>query len=114
MIYLDYRCCDRFAQLSQDRTLWKIIDFRAKRILPHELNKYKKFLQPMTISLAIRGGLHLGKYPALTQSFFSEVRSSCNQLKELIIEEYYINGDKVCFKIYKTLYYTCILITLLL
>ncbi|KAH0949559.1 hypothetical protein HN011_001026 [Eciton burchellii] len=88
-------CCNRFAQLSQDRTLWKVIDFRAKRILPHELDKYTKFLQPMTISLAMRGGLHLGKYPALTQSFFSDVRSSCNQLKELIIEEYYINGDKI-------------------
>jgi len=62
----------------------------------------------------MRGGLYLGKYPALTQSFFSDVKSSCNQLKELIIEEYYINGDKVCFTIYKTLYYICILIDLLL
>jgi len=53
-----------------------------------------KFLQPLTLSLAIRGNL-CSSTSALTQNFFDHVRTQCNQLKELIIEEYYIHGDKV-------------------
>lgn len=54
-----------------------------------------KFLQPMTTSLAMRGNLFSGKDSALTQNFFTKIRTRCNQLKELIIEEYHIDGDKV-------------------
>lgn len=50
------------------------------------------------MSLAIRGNFH-DKCPALTQRFFENVKTLCNQLKELVIEEYYINGDKVHFNI---------------
>ncbi|EZA58040.1 F-box/LRR-repeat protein [Ooceraea biroi] len=92
-------CCRRFAQLTQDRTLWKRVDFRTKPILPDDLNKYIKFLQPMTMSLALRGKLLSDETSALTEhffnNFFNNVRSLCNQLKELIIEEYYINGNKI-------------------
>lgn len=58
-----------------------------------------KFLQPITTSLAVRGNFVSGKCSALTQKFFKNVKTLCNQLKELIIEEYYINGDKVYFNI---------------
>ncbi|XP_011332854.2 uncharacterized protein LOC105276711 isoform X2 [Ooceraea biroi] len=92
-------CCRRFAQLTQDRTLWKRVDFRTKPILPDDLNKYIKFLQPMTMSLALRGKLLSDETSVLTEhffnNFFNNVRSLCNQLKELIIEEYYINGNKI-------------------
>ncbi|XP_012219174.1 uncharacterized protein [Linepithema humile] len=87
-------CCQRFAQLTQDRTLWRRVDFRVKPILLDDLIKYMKFLQPLTLSLAIRGNLSSGT-SALTQNFFDHVRTQCNQLKELIIEEYYIHGDKI-------------------
>ncbi|KAL6254180.1 uncharacterized protein LOC105427683 [Pogonomyrmex barbatus] len=88
-------CCQRFAQLTQDRTLWRRVDFRTKPILLDDLNQYMKFLQPITMSLAIRGNLISREYSSLTQSFFNNVKTLCDQLKELIIEEYYINGDKI-------------------
>lgn len=64
-----------------------------------DLNRYMKFLQPITMSLAIRGNFVRGKCSALTQRFFENIKTLCNQLKELVIEEYYINGDKVHFNI---------------
>lgn len=51
------------------------------------------------MSLAIRGNLISRERSSLTQRFFNNVKTLCDQLKELIIEEYYINGDKVYFKI---------------
>lgn len=76
--------------------MWRRVDFRIKPILLDDLIKYMKFLQPLTLSLAIRGDLSPGT-SALTQNFFDHMRTQCNQLKELIIEEYYIHGDKVYF-----------------
>jgi len=58
-----------------------------------------KFLQPITMSLAMRGNLTFRERSSLTQRFFKNVKMLCKQLKELIIEEYYINGNKVCFAI---------------
>jgi len=58
-----------------------------------------KFLQPITMSLAMRGNLISRERSSLTQRFFNNVKTLCDQLKELIIEEYYINGDKVYFMI---------------
>ncbi|GAB1864358.1 F-box lrr-repeat protein 12 [Camponotus japonicus] len=87
-------CCHRLAQLTQDRTLWRKVDFRPNPMFLNDLNRYMKFLQPITMSLAIRGNFH-DKCPALTQRFFENVKTLCNQLKELVIEEYYINGDKI-------------------
>lgn len=93
------RCCQRFARLTQDRTLWRNVDFRTHPIVLDDFDKYAKFLQPMTTSLAIRGDL-VSNNTVLTQSFLKNVRTLCKQLKELIIEDYHINGDKV--------YYICI------
>ncbi|XP_072751881.1 uncharacterized protein [Anoplolepis gracilipes] len=87
-------CCHRLAQLTQDRTLWRRVDFRTKPMLLNDLNQYIKFLQPITMSLAIRGNFVSGN-SALTQKFFTNIKTLCNQLKELIIEEYYINGDEI-------------------
>ncbi|XP_071567499.1 uncharacterized protein [Temnothorax nylanderi] len=88
-------CCQRFAQLAQDRTLWRRVDFRTNPILLDDLNQYMKFLQPITMSLAIRGNLICREGSSLTQKFFNNMKTLCDQLKELIIEEYYINGDKI-------------------
>ncbi|KYM76914.1 F-box/LRR-repeat protein 12 [Atta colombica] len=88
-------CCQRFAQLTQDRTLWRRADFRTKPIYLEDLNQYMKFLQPITMSLAMRGNLISRERSSLTQRFFNNVKTLCDQLKELIIEEYYINGDKI-------------------
>lgn len=51
------------------------------------------------MSLAMRGNLISRERSSLTQRFFNNVKTLCDQLKELIIEEYYINGDKVYFMI---------------
>ncbi|XP_032685346.1 uncharacterized protein LOC116850786 isoform X2 [Odontomachus brunneus] len=88
-------CCQRLIQVAQDRTLWRKVDFRSKPVLLEDLKPYMKFLQPMTTSLAMRGNLFSGKNSALTQNFFNKIRTRCNQLKELIIEEYHIDGDKI-------------------
>ena len=47
----------------------------------------------------MRGNLISRERSSLTQRFFNNVKTLCDQLKELIIEEYYINGDKVYFMI---------------
>jgi len=47
----------------------------------------------------MRGNLIFRERSSLTQRFFKNVKMLCKQLKELIIEEYYINGNKVCFVI---------------
>ncbi|XP_070517004.1 uncharacterized protein [Cardiocondyla obscurior] len=88
-------CCQRFAQLAQDRTLWRRVDFRVNPVMLEDLNQYMKFLQPITMSLAMRGDLICREGSSLTQGFFNNVKTLCGQLKELIIEEYYINGDKI-------------------
>jgi len=63
-----------------------------------------KFLQPITMSLAMRGNLIFRERSSLTQKFFKNMKMLCKQLKELIIEEYYINGNKVCFMIEMFMY----------
>ncbi|KAG7202364.1 hypothetical protein KM043_018690 [Ampulex compressa] len=88
-------CCQRLCQVAQDRTLWRRIDFRETPVLLNDLRKYIKFLQPMTTSLAMRGNLRSEKYSGLTQKFFNTIKTLCTQLKELIMEEYHINGDKI-------------------
>lgn len=45
----------------------------------------------------MRGNLIYREGSSLTQRFFNNVKTLCDQIKELIIEEYYINGDKVHF-----------------
>ncbi|XP_076170851.1 uncharacterized protein LOC143148428 isoform X3 [Ptiloglossa arizonensis] len=86
-------CCQRLGQVAQDKTLWRRVDFRASPMLLNDLKKYIKFLQPMTTSLAIRGSLYSEEDAGL--SFFNSIKTICTHLKELIIEEYYINGDKI-------------------
>lgn len=89
------RCCQRLSQVAHDKTLWRRIDFRASPILLNDLEKYMKFLQPITTTLAIRGNLYTEEDASLSPCFFNSIKTTCTQLKELIIEEYYINGDKV-------------------
>ncbi|XP_076225038.1 uncharacterized protein LOC116424184 isoform X4 [Nomia melanderi] len=88
-------CCQRLGQVAQDKTLWRRVDFRA---LPIQLNdflkEYIKFLQPMTTTLAIRSSPYTEEDDGLSPSFFNSIKTVCTQLKELIIEDYYINGDK--------------------
>nr|XP_034188671.1 uncharacterized protein LOC117608049 isoform X3 [Osmia lignaria] len=86
--------CQRLAQVAQDKTLWRRVDFRVKPILLNDLKEYIKFFQPMTVSLAVRGSLHCEKEAELSPYFFNSIKNSCTQLRELTIEEYYINGDK--------------------
>ncbi|XP_015607355.1 uncharacterized protein LOC107273547 isoform X2 [Cephus cinctus] len=88
-------CCQRLDQVTQDRTLWANVDFRSRSMLLHELEKYVKFLQPLTTSLAIRGNQDPEKFTGLSQSFFNAIKVVCNQLKELIIEDYCIDGNKI-------------------
>ena len=88
-------CCQRLDQVAQDKTLWRRVDFRASPILSKDLRKYIKFLQPMTTSLAIRGNLYSDGKIGLGPYFFKSISVTCTQLKELVIEKYYINGNTV-------------------
>ncbi|CAK9797692.1 F-box/LRR-repeat protein 12 [Anthophora quadrimaculata] len=87
--------CQRLAQIVQDKTLWKRVDFREKPILLSDLKEYIKFLQPITTNLAIRGDLYRENDTELSPCFFNSIKNTCTQLKELIIEEYCINADKI-------------------
>ncbi|CAL7935418.1 unnamed protein product [Xylocopa violacea] len=86
--------CQRLARVAQDMTLWRRVDFRASPILLNDLKEYIRFLQPMTTSLAIRGNLFYENDAELSPCFFNSIKTTCTDLKELIIEEYRINGDK--------------------
>ncbi|XP_068967493.1 F-box/LRR-repeat protein fbxl-1 isoform X1 [Bombus flavifrons] len=87
--------CQRLAQVAQDKTLWRRVDFRATPILLNDLKEYIKFLQPTTTSLAMRGDLYCENDAELSPYFLNSVKATCTQLKELIIEEYCINADKI-------------------
>ncbi|CAL7935419.1 unnamed protein product [Xylocopa violacea] len=87
--------CQRLARVAQDMTLWRRVDFRASPILLNDLKEYIRFLQPMTTSLAIRGNLFYENDAELSPCFFNSIKTTCTDLKELIIEEYRINGDKI-------------------
>ncbi|XP_076758946.1 uncharacterized protein LOC143428120 isoform X4 [Xylocopa sonorina] len=86
--------CQRLARVAQDMTLWRRVDFRASPILLNDLKEYIRFLQPMTTSLAMRGNLFYENDAELSPCFFNSIKTTCTDLKELIIEEYRINGDK--------------------
>ncbi|XP_033331860.2 uncharacterized protein LOC117223600 isoform X1 [Megalopta genalis] len=89
-------CCQRLGQVAQDKTLWRRVDFRALPIkLKDFMNEYTKFLQPVTTTLAIRRSLGNGEIGRLTPHFFSCIKTVCIHLKELIIEEYFIHGDRI-------------------
>ncbi|XP_076622866.1 uncharacterized protein LOC143342644 [Colletes latitarsis] len=88
-------CCQRLGQVAQDKTLWRKVDFRVSPISSNDLKNYVKFLHPMTTSLAIRGCLHSEVESGLSPYLFNSIKNVCTQLKELIIEEYYINGNKI-------------------
>lgn len=94
------RSCQRLAQVAQDKTLWRRVDFRATPILLNDLKEYIKFLQPITTSLAMRGDLYCENDAELSPYFLNSVKATCTQLKELIIEEYCINADKVSLTIF--------------
>ncbi|XP_046590851.1 cytochrome b-c1 complex subunit 1, mitochondrial isoform X2 [Neodiprion lecontei] len=88
-------CCQRLEQVTRDRTLWSnCVDFRTAPTLLEDLEKYVKFFRPMTTRLRIRGNLQSNKHRGLSQSFFSAIRATC-QLKELTMEEYDIDADKI-------------------
>ncbi|XP_047357926.1 uncharacterized protein LOC124952308 isoform X2 [Vespa velutina] len=88
-------CNQRLAQVTRDRTLWRKVDFRAIPMPLNDLEKYTKFFQPMTTNVAMRGDLHSNKCLGLTPKFFDTINIHCGQLKELVIEDYYIDGDEV-------------------
>lgn len=88
-------CCERFEQVIRDRTLWSLVDFRRTPILLEDLEKYVKFFRPLTTKLRMRGNLQSEKYQGLSQSFFTAIGEICHRLKELTVEEYSIDANKV-------------------
>lgn len=102
------------ARVTRDRTLWRKVDFRAIPMPLNDLEKYTKFFQPMTTNVAMRGDLHSNKCLGLTPKFFDIINVHCGQLKELVIEDYYIDGDEVnidnrIFYIYFISIFNCII-----
>ncbi|KAI4495591.1 hypothetical protein M0802_008603 [Mischocyttarus mexicanus] len=88
-------CSQRMYRITRDRTLWKIIDFRKHQIPIEDVTKYTKFFQRSTTSLSMRGDLNAREHVKLPPTFFRTLRKHCTQLKELIIEECYIDGNKI-------------------
>ncbi|XP_012270777.1 uncharacterized protein LOC105694556 isoform X2 [Orussus abietinus] len=88
-------CCQRLNQVSRDRTLWRKVDFRVMPMMVEDLEKYVHFLQPLTTSLAMRGSRPLEKHGTLSKLFLKVIAKVCSQLKELIVEDYYIDANKI-------------------
>ncbi|XP_034946786.1 uncharacterized protein [Chelonus insularis] len=88
-------CCQRLNQVSRDRTLWRIVDFRSRPTKNEDLKNVIKFLQPSTTSIAINGRRTMineseDNLEELKIDFVSQIGKVCTNLKELIIEEYSI------------------------
>jgi hypothetical protein len=60
-----------------------------------ELEKYIKFMQPVTKLLAIRGNKRKNEFPELHPSFLNTVALKCEQLQDFILEDYSISQEKV-------------------
>lgn len=60
-----------------------------------ELARYIKFFQPSVKTFAIRGNLEEKGCSEFTKNFLKIIMKTCTQLKELVIEDYYINGAEV-------------------
>ncbi|XP_053970319.1 uncharacterized protein LOC128894660 [Hylaeus anthracinus] len=88
-------CCQRLNQIVQDKTLWRKVDFRALPMSSDDLKEYVKFFQPMTTTLAIRGCLNSEIEARLSPCLFNSIKHVCTQLKELVIEQYNINGNEI-------------------
>lgn len=89
------KCCHRLDQVTQDRTLWSTMDYRAKSMSVPELARYIKFFQPSVKTFAIRGNLEEKGCSEFTKNFLKIIMKTCTQLKELVIEDYYINGAEI-------------------
>ncbi|XP_051165772.1 uncharacterized protein LOC127284405 [Leptopilina boulardi] len=89
------KCCHRLDQVTQDRTLWSVMDYRSKSMSMVELEKYIKFFQPSVKTFAIRGNSEAKRYSEFTKHFLTTIMKNCTQLKELLIEDYYINGTEI-------------------
>lgn len=90
-----FRCCTRLHDLCCDRTLWRIVDLRAQHLPLEELNKYMEFVQPVTKIVAIRGNKRKSEFPELHPSFLNTVTLKCENLHDLILEDYSILQEKV-------------------
>ncbi|XP_066582673.1 uncharacterized protein [Prorops nasuta] len=88
-------CCQRLYQITQDRTLWKYADFRTMPMSLEDLRNYVRFFQPVTESIAIRGNLASKCAAKVNKDFISTIKTRCKQIKELVIEECWINGSEV-------------------
>ncbi|XP_043483961.1 uncharacterized protein LOC122512282 [Leptopilina heterotoma] len=89
------KCCHRLDQVTQDRTLWSVMDYRAKSMTVTDLEKYIKFFQPSVKTFAIRGNTEGKRYSEFTKHFLTTLLKTCTQLKELLIEDCYINGTEI-------------------
>lgn len=71
------------------------MDYRARAMSVAELKKYTKFFQPSVKTFAIRGNSESNNYSEFSKNFLEIIVETCTHLKELIIEEFYINGTEV-------------------
>ncbi|XP_020289375.1 uncharacterized protein LOC109857472 isoform X2 [Pseudomyrmex gracilis] len=87
-------CCERLSMLMLDESLW-ILDHRKEPMIPSQMLPYENFLEPLTHSLAVRGDFERNIDNILGHLFFYKLQEICRLLKELIIEDYYINIHEV-------------------
>jgi len=90
--------CQLFQRISVDKTLWKDVDLRDS---PRDLKTCKAILKRLhdsTNSFAITGLLKSkGRVENLSQVFMSDLSCKCSKLKELVLENCYINGETIGF-----------------
>ncbi|XP_063234257.1 uncharacterized protein LOC134537594 [Bacillus rossius redtenbacheri] len=90
--------CERLHTLCRDRTLWGAADFRGGRLRAEELGGVLGMLQPHTRLLAVRGLAGVaGRAEAgvLGKRFLALLPAACPRLDTLIVEDFFIDVDKV-------------------
>lgn len=78
-----------------DRTLWASVDLRARHLPLEELQKYLRFLQPVTKLLALRGNKRKHEFPEMHPSILDTISLECYRLQDFLLEEYNISREKV-------------------
>lgn len=94
-----FRCSQRLANISCDKTLWERVDLRPYKMSFCTLKKCVQFLQASTKFLATQGFANKrssNSHPTIPKSILRAVARNAPNLTTLILENHIIDSSKVC------------------
>lgn len=89
------KTCERFNNISYDKSLWEKVDIRRFIITHKKLKKFSPFLQPSTKLLATRGPGPAHLNATISKSFLRSLKETSPNLKTLVLDSHIIDTTKV-------------------